>query len=165
MWCNCGIPLSSWLFGRVHQARFNLSLRFYSTIFVHHIYHPWWLWSSTHSHPFQDWLPNLIHRFYLTNHHSSLEHAIYATSCLLLAFLNLTACHHSNLRSISLIWSLSPLSHLLSSFFLFCSSESRKMGASDRLPKMATNGHTFTHFRKFFNSIWVTEYWFESVKT
>ena len=63
----------------------------------------------------------LLHELYLANHHSSLEHAICGTSCLLLAFLNLTTCHLSNPRSINLIWSLSPLyplSLLLSSFFL-----------------------------------------------
>ena len=43
----------------------------------------------------------LLHEFYLINHHSPQEHAIYGTSCLLLAFLNLTTCHLSNLRSIS----------------------------------------------------------------
>ena len=58
----------------------------------------------------------LIHELYPTNHHSSLEHAIYGTSCLLLAFLNLTTCHLSNLRSINLISYLSPLSFSLSSF-------------------------------------------------
>ena len=61
----------------------------------------------------------LIHELYHTNHHSSLEHAIYGTSCLLLAVLNPTARHHSTLTSISLI--LSPLllafHFLLSSFF------------------------------------------------
>ena len=57
----------------------------------------------------------LIHEIYLINHHSSLEHAIYGTSCLL-AFLSLTNCHVSNLRSINLIWYLSPLSFSLSSF-------------------------------------------------
>ena len=36
-------------------------------------------------------------------YHSSLEHATYGTSCLPLAFLNLTTCHLSNLRSINLI--------------------------------------------------------------
>ena len=73
--------------------------------------------SSTHSN-----LSNfhcLLHELYPTNHHSSLEHAIYGTSCLLLAFLNPTTCHLSNLRSINLILSLSPLSCCLSSFFLF----------------------------------------------
>ena len=45
----------------------------------------------------------LIHELYRTNHYSSLEYAIYGTSCLLLAFLNLTICHLSNLRSINLI--------------------------------------------------------------
>ena len=60
----------------------------------------------------------LIHELYLTNHHSSQEHATYGTSCLLLAFLNLTTCHLSNLRSINLILSLYPLSCSLSSFFL-----------------------------------------------
>ena len=53
-----------------------------------------------------------------TNHHSSLEHATYGTSCLPLAFLSLTTCHLSNPRSINLVWSLSPLSLSLSSFFL-----------------------------------------------
>ena len=42
--------------------------------------------------------------------HSSLEHTIYGKSCFLLAFLNLTTCHLSNLRSTNLLWSLSPLS-------------------------------------------------------
>ena len=64
--------------------------------------------SSTHSHPFQA----------SRTLHSSQEHAIYRTSCLLLAFLNHTTCHFSNLRSINLICSLSSLSFLLSSFFL-----------------------------------------------
>ena len=57
-------------------------------------------------------------RLYPTNHHSSLEHATYGTSCLLLAFLIPTTCHLSNLRSINLILSLYPLSCSLSSFFL-----------------------------------------------
>ena len=57
--------------------------------------------SSTHS-PLSKF-PCLIHELYLTNHHSSKEHAIYGTSCLLLTFLNLTTCHLSNLRSIDLI--------------------------------------------------------------
>ena len=48
-----------------------------------------------------------------TNHHSSLEHAIYGTSCLLHAFLHPTTCHLSNLRSVNLVWSPSPLSHSL----------------------------------------------------
>ena len=39
----------------------------------------------------------LIHELYLTNHHSSQEHATYGTSCLLLAFLSPTTCHLSNL--------------------------------------------------------------------
>ena len=70
--------------------------------------------------------PQLIHtlskfhcparELYPTNHHSSLEHATYGTSCLLLAFLNPTTCHISNLRSINLIWSLSLLSLSLSLF-------------------------------------------------
>ena len=64
----------------------------------------------------------LLHEVYPTNHRSSQEHAIYGTSCLLLAFLNLTTCHPSNLRSINLIWSPSPLSLSLSSFFLCWSS-------------------------------------------
>ena len=51
-------------------------------------------------------------------HHSSQEHAIYGTSCLLIAFLSPTTCHLSNLRSINLILSLYPLSCSLSSFFL-----------------------------------------------
>ena len=34
----------------------------------------------------------LLHKLYLTNH-SSQERATYGTSCLLLAFLNLTTCH------------------------------------------------------------------------
>ena len=59
----------------------------------------------------------LIRELYLTNHHSSQEHATYGTSCLLLVFLNPTTCHLSNLRSINLILSLSPLS-----FHLFLSS-------------------------------------------
>ena len=45
----------------------------------------------------------LIHELCPTNHHSSQEHATYGTSCLLLAFLNLTTCHLSNPRSINLI--------------------------------------------------------------
>ena len=53
---------------------------------------------------------DLIHKCYPTIHHSSLEHAIYGTSCLLLAFLNPTTCHLSNLRSINLILCPSPLS-------------------------------------------------------
>ena len=60
----------------------------------------------------------LIYELYLTNHHSSQEHAIYGTFCIFLAFLNPTTCYLSNLRSINLIWSLSPLSCSLSSFFL-----------------------------------------------
>ena len=40
----------------------------------------------------------LIHKLYLTNHHSSQEHATYGTSCLYLAFLSPTTCHRSNLR-------------------------------------------------------------------
>ena len=72
--------------------------------------------SSTHSHPFQVSLP--ISQLYLTNHHSSHKHAIYGTSCLLLAFLSPTTCHLLNLRSINLILSLYPLSCSLSSFFL-----------------------------------------------
>ena len=60
----------------------------------------------------------LLHELYLTNHHSSQEHAIYGTSCLLLAFLSPTSCHLSNQRSINLILSLYPLSYSLSSFFL-----------------------------------------------
>ena len=59
----------------------------------------------------------LTHKIYPIDHHSSLEHAIYGTSCLLLAFLDLTTCHLSNLRSMKLISSLSPLSLSLSSFF------------------------------------------------
>ena len=51
--------------------------------------------SSTHSHPFQVSLPT--HELYLTNHHSSQEHAIHGTSCLLLAFLSPTTCHLPNL--------------------------------------------------------------------
>ena len=39
----------------------------------------------------------------LTNRHSSLEHAIDGTSCLLPAFLSPTTCHLSNIRSINLI--------------------------------------------------------------
>ena len=46
--------------------------------------------------------------------------ATYGTSCLPLAFLNLTTCHLSNPRSINLIWSLSPLSLSLLSFFFLC---------------------------------------------
>ena len=60
----------------------------------------------------------LILELYLTNHHSSQKNATYGTSCLLLAFLSPTACHLSNLRSINLILSLSPLSCSLSSFLL-----------------------------------------------
>ena len=40
----------------------------------------------------------LMHEPCPTNHHSSLEHATYGTSCLPLAFLNLTTCHLSHLR-------------------------------------------------------------------
>ena len=58
----------------------------------------------------------LIHELYPTNHHSPLEHAIYDTSCLLLAFLSPTTCNLSNLRSINL--SPSPLNLSLSPFFL-----------------------------------------------
>ena len=36
------------------------------------------------------------------NHHSSQEHAIYGTSCLLLHFPNPTVCPPSNLRSMDL---------------------------------------------------------------
>ena len=54
-------------------------------------------------------LPCLIHeQLYPTNHHSSLEHAIYGKSCLL-PFLNPKTYDLSNLRSINLILSLSPL--------------------------------------------------------
>ena len=60
----------------------------------------------------------LIHKLYPANRNSSQEHAIYGTSYLLLAFLAPTTCHLSNLTSINLIWSLSPLSYSLSSFFL-----------------------------------------------
>ena len=61
----------------------------------------------------------LLHEIYLTDHHSSHEHAIYGISCLLLPFLNLTTCHLSNLRSMNLIWSLSSLNlPLLFSFVL-----------------------------------------------
>ena len=42
-------------------------------------------------------------RTHRTNHYSSLEHKIFGTTCLLLAFLHLTTCHLSNLRSINLI--------------------------------------------------------------
>ena len=45
----------------------------------------------------------LLHELYPINHHSSQEHAIYGTFCLLLAFLNLTSCPLSNIRSITLI--------------------------------------------------------------
>ena len=45
----------------------------------------------------------LIHELCPTNHHSSLEHATYGTSCVPLAFLNLTTCHLSNPRSINFI--------------------------------------------------------------
>ena len=72
--------------------------------------------SSTHSHPSK--FHCLLHELYLTNHHSSQEHATYGTSCLLLAFLSPTTCHISNRRSINLILSLYPLSCSLSSFFL-----------------------------------------------
>ena len=50
-----------------------------------------------------------IHELHPTNHHSSQERAIYGTSCLLLAFPNPTTRHLSNLRSINLILSSSPL--------------------------------------------------------
>ena len=46
--------------------------------------------------------PPLSHKLYLKNHHSSQEHAINGTSCLL-AFLSPKTCHLSNLRSINLI--------------------------------------------------------------
>ena len=62
--------------------------------------------------------PRLFHELCPTNHHSSPEPGIYRTSCLLLAFLNLTTCHLSNLKSINLISSPFPLSLSLSSFFL-----------------------------------------------
>ena len=60
---------------------------------------------------------SLVHELYPTR--SSLEHAIYGTSCLLPSILNLTTCHHSNLRLIN--WSYlslllafqSPLSSLV----------------------------------------------------
>ena len=58
----------------------------------------------------------LLHELYLTNHHSSQEHAIYGTSCLLLAFPSPTTCHLSNIRSINLILSLS--SSLFAFFFI-----------------------------------------------
>ena len=61
---------------------------------------------------------SLLHELYLTNHHSSQEHAIYGTSCLLLAFLNLTTCHISNLRSLHFILSLSLSLLLAFRFFL-----------------------------------------------
>ena len=72
--------------------------------------------SSTHSHPFQVSLPNPQ----TLSHKSLLEQAIYGTSCLLLAFLNPTTCHLSNLRWVNLllIWTLSFLSFSLSPFFL-----------------------------------------------
>ena len=62
----------------------------------------------------------LIHEIYLTNHHSSHKHVIYGKSCLLLAFLNSTTYHLLDLRSIKLIWSLTPLS-LSISFIFLCS--------------------------------------------
>ena len=52
--------------------------------------------------------------FYPTNHHSSQEYEIYGTSGLLLAFLHITTCNISNLRSINLTCSCSP--HGLSLF-------------------------------------------------
>ena len=45
----------------------------------------------------------IIHELFPANHHSSKENAIYGTSCLLLAFLNLTTYHLSNLKAINLI--------------------------------------------------------------
>ena len=54
--------------------------------------------SSIHTH---STFPFLLHELYLTNHHSSQEHATYGMSCLLLAFLSPTTCHLSNLRSIN----------------------------------------------------------------
>ena len=66
---------------------------------------------------------SLIYQLYPTNHRSSLEYAIYVTSCLLPAFLSPTTCHLSNLRSINLIWSLSLLlafHFLLPSFVRLC---------------------------------------------
>ena len=61
----------------------------------------------------------LIHELYPKNHHSSPEHAIYGTSCLLLAFMNVTY-HLSNIRSINLILSLFPLILSLSSLLGLC---------------------------------------------
>ena len=49
--------------------------------------------SSTHSRPFQVSLPNPRT---LSHKSSFLEHAIYGTSCLPFAFLNLTTCHLLN---------------------------------------------------------------------
>ena len=70
--------------------------------------------SSTHSHPSK--FHCLLREIYLTNHHSSQEHAIYGTSCLPLAFMSPTTCHLYYLRSINLILSLCPLSCSLSSY-------------------------------------------------
>ena len=80
--------------------------------------------SSTNSHLCQVLLPTSR----TISHKSSFvkAHAIYGTSCLLLAFLSLTTCHLSNLRSINLIRSPSPLS-----LSLFLSSI---VGALYRLP-------------------------------
>ena len=58
----------------------------------------------------------ILHELYLTNHKSSLEHAICKTSCLLLAFLSPKTCHLSSLRSLKLILYLYPLSCSLSSY-------------------------------------------------
>ena len=61
----------------------------------------------------------LLHELYLTNYHSSEEHAIYVIyvmSCLLLAVRNLTTCHLSNLDLSFLIFFHS----LLSSFVGVC---------------------------------------------
>ena len=58
-----------------------------------------------------------IHKLYLTNYHSSQEHATYGTSYLPLPLANPTTCLPSNSSSVNLILSLSPLSFSRSSFF------------------------------------------------
>ena len=49
-------------------------------------------------HTFSNKFRCLSQELYLANYHSSVEHAIYGMSCLLLAFLNPATCHLSNLR-------------------------------------------------------------------
>ena len=59
----------------------------------------------------------LLHELYPTNHHSSQEHAV-LWNVLPPCFPEYYNCHLSNLRSINVIRSLSPLIPSLSSFFL-----------------------------------------------